>query len=185
MIFEGNFDKDANGRWYFFKRDPGKEQTESFTYFLAGILSQWYASPFYDYESKLKFLNCEQYMMYAKAHIFGDKEIAEKIMSTDSPSLAKKLGRKVKGFDESLWTSSRKDIVKRGNFLKFTQNEKLRNILFQTEDSTLVEVNPKDKIWGIGLDSASALRYSRNTWQGLNLLGEILTEVREELRNVV
>lgn len=38
-------------------------------------------------------------------------------------------------------------------------------------------------IWGIGLDEEDPRRLKKQTWQGTNLLGKILTEVRERLRN--
>ena len=50
-----------------------------------------------------------------------------------------------------------------------------------TTGTTLVEASPYDKIWGIGLKSTSPLAQNRSTWKGTNLLGKILTEVRDEL----
>ena len=49
-------------------------------------------------------------------------------------------------------------------------------------DTTLVEASPEDRLWGIGLRKTDRRAMRRETWRGKNWLGEILTEVREELR---
>jgi len=46
----------------------------------------------------IKFMCNEQYIMYSKAILFGDYEIAKKIMEAKNPVEIKKLGRSVKGF---------------------------------------------------------------------------------------
>lgn len=48
--------------------------------------------------------NCvEQAFMYCKAKLFGDHEIAEEILKSVNPAQCKKLGRKVKGFNDKIW----------------------------------------------------------------------------------
>jgi len=44
-----------------------------------------------------------------------------------------------------------------------------------------VEASPFDRKWGIGLDASKAAASDPSKWRGENLLGKILTEVREEL----
>ena len=46
---------------------------------------------------------------------------------------------------------------------------------------TLVEASPYDTIWGIGLDAEDPQAIDRNQWRGMNLLGRILTNVREQI----
>lgn len=72
-------------------------------------------------------------------------------------------------------------IVKNGNLHKFQQNPHLRKELFKTQGRTMVEASPYDTIWGIGLEADDPLAQQRSTWKGTNLLGQALTEVREEL----
>lgn len=44
-----------------------------------------------------------------------------------------------------------------------------------------MEASPFDTIWGIGLYDDDPRAWDESTWQGLNLLGYILTEVRDEI----
>lgn len=43
-----------------------------------------------------------------------------------------------------------------------------------------MEASPYDTIWGIGLDEEDAREIPIPEWKGQNLLGKILTEVRDE-----
>lgn len=154
---------------------------EKFTFFYRSnnYFSQWYACHF---EVEGKEFNCaEQYMMYGKANLFEDEEIAQKILRASQPREQKKLGRQVRNFDIDTWEANCKEIVYQGNFAKFSQNEELKQALLDTKGTTLVEASPSDKIWGIGLAEDDARAYSRETWLGTNWLGEILTKVREDL----
>jgi ribA/ribD-fused uncharacterized protein len=76
----------------------------------------------------------------------------------------------------------KKNIVYKGNQLKFDQNEKLKKILLQTK-GLLVEASPYDTIWGIGLAEDHPDATNINKWRGQNLLGYILTNLRDNLKN--
>ena len=45
-----------------------------------------------------------------------------------------------------IWDAACDKVVERGNWLKFGQNERLTRILLATEDKTLVEASPNDRI---------------------------------------
>lgn len=64
---------------------------------------------------------------------------------------------------------------------KFSQNSKLKETLYYTYPKILVEASPLDRVWGIGLDKEDQSAWNEATWDGKNLLGFILTEVRDEL----
>ncbi|WP_220399477.1 NADAR family protein [Galbibacter sp. BG1] len=127
-----------------------------------------------------EYSSAEQFMMYHKAIIFLDVESAKKIMSTNNVRKIKELGRNVSGFNEEVWRFYRSQIVLEGNRAKFEQNLYLKEELLKTRGTTLVEASPNDNIWGIGLKADNIKAYSRETWEGLNLLGEILTILRIE-----
>ena len=155
--------------------------SEKFTFFYANRtpFSQWYPRAFVvDGET---FGCAEQYMMLRKARVFGDVETAAKIMEAAHPRDQKALGREVRGFDEEVWRGVREAIVMAGNYAKFSQHADLRAALFATVGTTLAEANPNDRIWGIGLDETDLRTQHRMRWRGLNLLGEILTRVRDKL----
>jgi ribA/ribD-fused uncharacterized protein len=153
-------------------------ETFTFFYATASPFSQWHTSRF-----KLEhlFSSAEQYMMYRKAMLFEDKETAEKILKSNDVRKIKQFGREVKSFDENIWESKRVDIVWQGNKAKFDQNKDLQSSLFATQGTTLVEAAPNDRVWGIGVAEDDARAYSRETWLGKNLLGEVLTQLRFEL----
>lgn len=52
-------------------------------------------------------------------------------------------------------------------------------------DKILVEASPYDAIWGIKVHINDVNAYDIDKWQGLNLLGFALTEVRDELTKTV
>ena len=142
-------------------------------------LSQWYQCPFV---VEGQYYNCaEQYMMAEKARIFGDEEIRQQILAEYSQMAMKKLGRKVRNYDDEIWKEKRFDVVVKGNIAKFSQNEKLLDFLLSTDDKILVEASPKDTVWGIGLDESSSEAIQPRKWIGENLLGFALMEVRDIL----
>lgn len=145
-----------------------------------GYLSNWYLSEFYIDE--IHFTSMEQYMMYKKAVLFHDMEIASKIIQTSDVAEIKRLGRAVSRYDENYWNGVRQIVVYQGLMAKFSQNEKLKNLLLSTGDSILAECAVKDRIWGIGVSMKDADRLDKAKWKGQNLLGYALMLVREKLQ---
>lgn len=153
--------------------------TDKFVFFYGGPFSQWYQSRF---TLDGTTYNCaEQYMMAQKALIFGDEEARAKIMKSHSPSDQKAAGRKVKNFDADKWNKVARAFVYRANSAKFS-NPILKNFLLETGDKELVEASPTDVIWGIGLSESDPNRFDKSKWRGTNWLGEVLMEVRKDLR---
>ncbi len=152
---------------------------ETFTFFWKHRLSQWQHAPFTI--GGVTFNCAEQYMMYAKALLFGDREAAVCILAAETPREQQAIGREVLRFDEKVWVMFREGIVYAGNYARFSQNADQRELLFSTRGTTLVEASPYDKVWGIGLSADDPRAKDRSQWLGLNLLGEILTRVREAL----
>lgn len=144
-------------------------------------LSQWFLSEMY-IDRKI-FTSAEQWMMYSKANVFNDLDSMNKIMLTNDPSNQRKIGRQIKGFKEPQWKIVREQIVYKGNFHKFSQNETLKEFLLNTGDLLLAEASPTDLIWGIGFSENEEGRFDKANWRGENLLGEILMLVRNDLRN--
>ena len=75
-------------------------------------------------------------------------------------------------------------VVKRGIKAKFFQNKDIMRNLICTRDALIAECAPNDNKWGIGIAVDDPNRFDVDKWTGQNLLGRILMEVREELRQL-
>ncbi|MER7663380.1 MULTISPECIES: NADAR family protein [unclassified Streptomyces] len=143
-------------------------------------LSQWWEAPF-EVEG-VRYATAEHWMMAHKARLFGDAEAERKALEAPNPGAAKRAGREVRGFDDTLWKRERFAIVRSGSVHKFAQHAALRDFLLTTGDRVLVEASPLDRIWGIGLAADDERAQDPTRWRGQNLLGFALMEAREELR---
>ena len=122
-------------------------------------------------------------MMYQKAKLFGDNDTAVAILNASDQKIQKSLGRLVKGFDPHIWDENKEMIVDQGNYYKFTQNKIMLIELLSTEDRKLVEASRTDLVWGVGLDQDDPLILDEKNWKGQNLLGKVLTNLRDRLKN--
>jgi hypothetical protein len=158
---------------------------EKFTFFYGATspFSNWHPATFtVDFDT----YNCgEQHMMHEKARTFGDLEMAERIMKCKEPRKIKALGRLVRRFNETTWRAQCKPLVRRGQKERFRQNPHLLKELMKTRGTTLVEAAPYDDFWGIGLRETDPDAKDRTKWKGKNVLGQMLTEVREELADEI
>ena len=121
-------------------------------------------------------------MMYFKALLMGHDEVAEKILASKGPAEAKALGREVKNFEQQVWDENCDGVVERSNLLKFSQNQRLKEVLLGTGNREIVETSPNDRTWGIGFDTEHALD-NVDKW-GENKLGKVLMKVRDQLRHI-
>ncbi|WP_329123577.1 NADAR family protein [Streptomyces sp. NBC_01465] len=146
----------------------------------ASCLSQWWPSPFT--VDGVEYATAEHWMMASKARLFGDEAAERKAVEAKNPALAKKAGRLVKGFDDTVWERERYGIVVEGSVHKFGAEAGLRDFLLATGDRVLVEASPMDRIWGIGLAATDDRAQDPSKWRGLNLLGFALMDARTRLR---
>ncbi len=133
------------------------------------------AKPMFGPAEELTFATVNHWMAYNKAMLFGDAVMAGRILASDSPKIAKTLGRRVKGFNLEKWKVRCVEISIVGNRYKFTQNANLKNQLIASKK--LVFANPSDKIWGIGMKACE----DPKQWKGENLLGQCLEKVKETI----
>lgn len=127
------------------------------------------------------FANSEQAFMWEKALFFKDKKNADKLLKETDPKKAKDIGRIIKNFNKYKWSKASYDIMYDVVEAKFTQNPALKTTLLSTVGKTLVEASPYDDIWCIKMDENKALNVPESEWKGLNLLGKVLTELRDDL----
>ena len=147
-----------------------------------GYLSNWYPSVFV--ADGITFTSMEQYMMYKKAVLFRDDKAAAKILSITDVGKIKALGRRVKGYNDTVWNGVRQIIVYNGLLEKFRQNPALCEKLLATGEDILAECAVSDKIWGIGHSMHNPDRFDMEKWQGQNLLGFALMLVKKKKKKV-
>lgn len=155
-------------------------KTDRFVFFIDSYLSQWYPSTFQ--WNGIYYKNAEAWMMAEKARLFKDQDSMFLILSKSTSAEMKELGRKIKNFDQKVWDENKYNIVKMGNFLKFTQNpELLQHLLEDGKNRRFVECNKDDKVWGIGRGMTDPLIDAEEYWHGENLLGKVLDGVRADI----
>ena len=188
---------------FFYGHKPPKSGVDN------SCFSQWFDRWFN--VDGVNYRTAEHWMMTEKARLFDDQEMIGSILNAETPKDAKSLGRKVRGFDPAIWDANKFEIVRRGNFEKFTQHDDLKNYLLATSayassdksmagesavrekpaayktgksistDVILVEAAGRDVIWGIGLGKNNPKAQDPLTWRGRNLLGFALTMVRQQI----
>ena len=145
-----------------------------------GCFSNWYYSPFVI--DDFCYQHVEQYLMACKAKLFHDFKHYTYILRSDTPQQCKALGKKVTPYDDSQWSKARKDVLLKALTAKFEQNKDLKKMLLDTGDALIAEASPFDRIFGIGMTAEQAGCCPPEQWQGENLLGKVLMEVREKLK---
>jgi len=146
-----------------------------------GIFSNWSNHSIYD---NIEFKTLEHYLMYSKACLFEDYEIANQIIKANGPLTVKNLGRQVKNFNEKTWLANRHTIMQRGLQMKVEQNEDVKEALLATGNKIIVEASPFDTIWGIGMSESDKNATDTTKWKGLNLLGQAWMNVRDIIKPV-
>ena len=162
------------GQRYFSKCDS------TFFFGRGSFLSNHHKSPF-EHEGTT-YLCSEQYYLQSKCLYFNDEVTASSIMRLDDPGKMKSLSHKIKGLEEKKWETVYKSFMEKACFLKFTKSHKLRNLLISTSGN-LVEANHNDQFFSCGLALSDPNILDKSRWTGKNILGEILTNLRELLKH--
>mmetsp|Transcript_69217 Transcript_69217/g.84869 ORF Transcript_69217/g.84869 Transcript_69217/m.84869 type:complete len:201 (+) Transcript_69217:32-634(+) len=152
---------------------------DKFVFFYNGPFSQFWPSNFII--DNIEYQWAEQYQQSQKALLMKDDEGYNKIMNAVHPMDCKLYGKQIKNFDKNIWFKNRYDVVYQGNYAKFTQNIELKQELIKYRDHEFAECDPNDKIWGIGLNLKDLHGNTKRHWNGDNLLGLILTELKNNL----
>lgn len=158
-------------------------------FFTRSCFSQWYGgfegqdSTFTSPDGEFTFNCAEQAMMHAKAMLFGDYAVAERIMQTKNPSEQKDLGRLIANFDPVEWDEYKFPIVCDINMAKFQQHPEFMEVLNKYPHHIICESSHWDKIWGIGMASDEEGVEDVDNWKGQNLLGKALMTVRDHRNN--
>lgn len=131
--------------------------------------------------NRKEWTSSEKYFMYMKAVTFGDEKVAKEIYKLDDPRQIKEFGRKVKNYDDNVWDEVREQIMYNAVKAKFEQDGLCNYCILEYPHETFIEGNPYDKIWGVGIKFNDNRIFDKTNWNGKNLLGKILTKVRDEI----
>jgi ribA/ribD-fused uncharacterized protein len=108
---------------------------------------------------------------YLQAQKFAGTEHEEEVRNAPTAMIAARMGRSRQRPFRRDWDSVKDQIMLDAVRTKFNQHDDLRAILLGTGDARIVEHTTNDSYWGDGGDGS-----------GRNRLGQVLMQVREELR---
>jgi len=132
----------------------------------------------------VKYISVRQYIENQKALKFGDEENAMKIMRTQNPKKLKKIGKKVRGFNELTWSKYLDYYLEKCNFAKFSQNTELHEKIFNCKFKYFTYCNSNNKLSGSGMsleDTVKALEVCNYNFPGINLYGKSLMYICRKL----
>ena len=122
-----------------------------------------------------------QYFIREKALFFKDYRAAGLIRQTQNRQELKALASRLDRFGQGDWPQYQLGVMRDGMMAKFSQNSKLRTHLLKTGDAVIAKTGLGDTTWGIGWNKQSALARNVLLWDGFNLLGYLLMDVRAYL----
>lgn len=109
---------------------------------------------------------------YFQAKKFNGTEYEEKVRQAKTPMEAANMGRDRNKPLRNDWEEVKDDIMRKAVLEKFKTNKDAKEMLLSTGDEEIIEKTTNDYYWGCG---------EKGT--GKNMLGKILMETREILRN--
>lgn len=131
-----------------------------------GYLGNWYMAPLY--LKGVIWPTSEHYYQAQKFIHPVDEELCRRLQT---PRETFEMTRREDVEIRSDWDDVKVDVMRDAVYAKFSQNPDLKERLLNTGDAELVENSPVDYFWGIGQDGS-----------GKNVLGKILMEVRDQLK---
>jgi ribA/ribD-fused uncharacterized protein len=105
---------------------------------------------------------------------FSQIDIQNKIACEKSPIIAKRIAQGYKNEIRNDWERNKNNIMRLVLRIKALQCQDFCNLLLSTKD-TIVEISRKDDYWG-------AKKINNDELFGKNVLGRLLMELREELK---
>ena len=128
------------------------------------------------------FTSSEQYLAYKKALLFDSQSVADEILLIDEPKLQKLKVKHLPKFQSETWTDHARTFLKTALSAKFSQNQNLKEHLLATGTTNIGEASTHDILSGIGMSLHNPNALNPQRWRGKNLMGSVLSEVRDELK---
>lgn len=124
------------------------------------------------------FPSSEHAIQYKRAKVCEREDLGVDIKQTLYAKDVKLLSEKIPY--SKVWDSCKVGLVKCITKQKFTENSNLKKKLLETNNMRLEEAT-FDKFWGTGIP-VFASEFKQGNYQGKNLMGKILEEIRNECR---
>ena len=142
-------------------------------------LSNHFPAPF---THKGEHFNCsEQFIMAEKARHFGDQEAVMAIMNEEEPAKQKQISKLIKKIDKDRWQASAQEIILPGLIAKFEQCKPCKDMLVKTGARDIIEANPHDCFFGVGVSMHSPTIWDASSYKGKNIMGKMLKVVRGKI----
>ena len=125
------------------------------------------------------FTSVAQYLLQQKALYCQMREVAEVVVQVNEPSQLIISEEDLMSTRE--WKKTRADLVRRAYTEQLKQNPDLKQKLFNTAGTDLAFASVEDLVMGIGLKGSDPRARDRKNWLGDNVLGEMISQVRDEL----
>lgn len=106
---------------------------------------------------------------YQSQKFIHNPEYMQQIMDEPHPGLSKDMAWKLSPRED--WEQVKDDVMRTALRAKMEQYPHIKQMLLDTEENELIEDSPTDYYWGCGEDGS-----------GKNMLGKLLMELRQELR---
>lgn len=97
-------------------------------------------------------------------------DIAQQIIEATSPGVVYKISSEHKNKLTQEWHDNKILVMEEVLIAKIEQHEKVRKVLFETGNKTIIENSPTDSFWGIGPDG-----------KGRNELGKLYMKLRSKI----
>jgi len=117
----------------------------------------------------------EHHLMRKKAQLMGDLFTLALIEAAPTALAAKRLGRKVKPWDQGRWDDNCDQLMEDILVAKFSSTPAMREYILGIEGH-FYEASPRDKVWGIGIGVKQAEAGAPHN--GQNKLGLALGRAR-------
>jgi ribA/ribD-fused uncharacterized protein len=128
------------------------------------------------------FRSSEQFYFSERCRMMGDEEQQCKVMASKDPKDCQRLGRQAINRTNVRWEDHDEEVMTRACWEKFSKNMPAQRALLKTASTTLGE-SSKSRHWGTGFYATHPRAFHTEYWEN-NLLGRVLTTVRERLQSL-
>ncbi|CAH1789983.1 unnamed protein product, partial [Owenia fusiformis] len=120
-------------------------------------------------EKGVTYNSLAQYISASKAKYLDDPNAVDVIMMIKNQKMCHHMSNLTATPTKlNSWNKNLEDVLKKGNYLKFSQNPYLKAILKSTGTKTLGECNPHNELTGTGFKLSDKDAFNPNKWKGRN-----------------